>query len=172
VDCASVGHLVSLADPVGDTVQRVPEVRGERLVPAHAPWADLTQVRVSATSRRLCVDFRTAAQPRAGETLSVAVYESLVLANEERTSIVTPTVVLVTGSVPEVEAFQPSATSGQVGSAGDWTSLVVDAQDIGPPAASFLGRPFAFRANTIYQTNPRGRVALFVEDTTRPAAYG
>jgi hypothetical protein len=170
VDCATTGPLTSVADPVGDTVNEVPAVRGDRSVPTRAPWTDLTEVRLSATSKRLCVDFKTVARPRAGETFSINIYKSGSSVTHGGT-LATPMVVLGTGTGPEVETAPMSPTTGQAGTAGDWTSLVMNTRDFGDQPPSFLGRAFAFQAHASYQTYPRGRTGLYLQDSTRPAAF-
>jgi hypothetical protein len=170
IDCATVGHVVALHDPIGDMTATPP---GAQPV-APAPWADLTDVRIAATPRRLCIDFKTAAAPRRWTQLSLFATNPRVSANAPNHEI-EPIIDYSDPRLPEVELFSNSAISGQIGSSAGWTSLVITATDIGPFGAGILRTPFLFRAVASYEPRTPGRVTALLTDQTpddpRQAAY-
>jgi hypothetical protein len=136
VDCASVGHVVSVTDATGDERRVVPGLRTVRLVPAHDPQADLLEIRVAATSSRFCADFRTAAPLGPGSTLGLDIKP------EGPVSLFEPVIDDRRGT-PQLESPVGTDIAGQIGTAGDWTSMVIRA---GNPAAPLPHEPFRFRS--------------------------
>lgn len=165
VDCGSVGRVVSVTDPSNDVKLVVPLIRSERLLPATDPRADLVEVRVAATPTRFCVDFRTLAPLSPGTWLGLNINE-----NGAPVSQFAPTI-NYTRSPPELQSPIDTPIAGQIGTAGDWTSLVIAA---GNPSAPFPREPFQFRAYANHETTVPAVTRLTTDsapDTPRYATY-
>jgi hypothetical protein len=166
VNCATVGSVVSIADPVGDEKRVVALLRSTQLVPASEPHADLTEVRVAATPTRFCADFRTQAPLSPGSWLGLSVNQ-----NGASDLQFAPTINYRSSPSPELQSPVNTPISGQIGTSGDWTSLLIAA---GNPAAPLPRAPFRFRAYADYETSTPGVVRLTTDsapDAPRYATY-
>jgi hypothetical protein len=165
VDCASVGRTVSVTDAAGDEKRVEPLVRSDRLVPATDPRADLIEVRVAATPTRFCTDFRTLAPLSPGSWLIVDLEQ-----NGAPDLQFSPTINYRRAPL-ELESPINTPAAGQVGTSGDWTSLVMAAGD---PDAPLPHQPFQFRAYANHETSAPGTVHLTTDsapETPRWATY-
>jgi hypothetical protein len=166
VDCANIGRVVSIADPAGDEKRAVPLIASSRLVPTSEPRADLTGVRVAATQTRFCADFRTLAPLRQGSWAGL-----LLNRNGAPDLQFAPTISYRNSPTPELQSAVSSPIAGQVGTSGEWTSLVITAGD---PAVPLPRAPFQFRAYVNYETAVPGAVRLTTDsapDSPRYATY-
>lgn len=139
VDCATLGLVATSTGAASNTLSR------------HSPWPYLTEARISATSSTICVDFRTAARTRVGETLSFTVLPLQAGTPVEHNALAGELAFVGGWAIPEVEDALGRPTSGKVGTIGDWTSLVVRAGDLIPSVRSVV-RPFQFQASARYKT--------------------
>jgi hypothetical protein len=162
VDCAKVGRVVSISDPRGDTA--VSE-QGKPDGAAHAPWADLTEVRLAASPSALCIDFATVAPPRPGTRLIVLAVNKH--AREPQLETIDPDVDF-TAPAPQIELSPNSPISGELGQSGRWTSWFATTSDIGPVSSAFLRAPFQFRAGTEFEQSTSGGL-LVVTDSAPPS---
>lgn len=128
VDCASLGRVVSVDDPSNDVKQVVPLIRSDRLIAATDPRADLVEVRVAAGPTRFCADFRTLAPLGPGTWLGLNINQ-----NGTPDRQFAPTI-NDRSSTPELQSPIDTPIAGQIGTTGDWTSLVIDANN---PSAPF-----------------------------------
>lgn len=166
VNCATVGHVLSISDPAGDEKRVVPLLRSDQLVPASEPRADLMQVRVAATPTRFCADFRTSAPPRQGSCFGVNIWQ-----NGAPDLLFAPVINYRNSPTPELQSPVNSPVAGQIGTSGDWTSLFIAAGD---PAAPLPHGSFQFRAYANYETFTPGTVRLTTDsapDSARRASY-
>jgi hypothetical protein len=160
VDCKTVGHVVAVHDAADDTLA---VLAGAPSVKTNAPWADLTEVRVAATPSRFCVDFRTGAPPRHWTRFSLLATRPRVAPYQDNFDF-EPIIDYSDPRLPEVQLFSNSAISGQVGSSGGWTSLLITSADIGSERAAFLRAPFMFRAFAEYVPRIPGRISARPSD--------
>lgn len=166
VDCASVGRVVTVTDASGDEKHVVPLTASTRLVPANDPRADLVEVRVAATPTRFCADFRTLAPISHGSWLTLDVNQ-----NGAPGPQFAPTINYRNSPAPELQSPIDTPVAGRIGTAEDWTSLVITAGDHG---ASLPDQPFQFRAYANHETSVPGAVRLTtdsVPDVPQYAAY-
>ena len=155
MDCSTVGRVIAVADPAGDTTQ---SQAGVSHGVVKAPWVDLTAVRVASTASRFCVDFETVAPPKVGSQLAISATNPHAVSPLESFE----PIIDYTGSPePEVELFTNSPISGEIGRSGHWVSLVVTSADVAAPFAAFLRTAFQFHAVTQYE--PRGTPGQIVE---------
>jgi hypothetical protein len=159
VDCSTVGRVVSINDPAGDTTRLQDGVPDGM---AKAPWVDVTAMRVAATAERLCVDYETVAPPRPGSSLALFVHDPHALYPDQD---IEPIIDYTGLREPEVEDEVLDPISGQVGVSGHWASLVVTAADIATTSAAVLRAPFAFRAIAQYEPHVvPGQIGSLVSD--------
>jgi hypothetical protein len=143
VDCATVGPVVSATDPEGDVGEN------SRPLPPHVAAspelrrADLRAVRVAAAPDRLCVQWETAA-PIGPEHAFNFWVRPLGGGAQQGISL---TVSFEPGQAPDVGTGPYGSTSGQVGVAGNVTSVTVEADDLAEPLRGALARPFTFAAH-------------------------
>lgn len=166
VNCATVGRAVSVADAAGDEKRAVPLARSVQLVPASEPRADLLAVRVAATPRRFCADFRTRAPLSRGSWVGLNIEQ-----NGAPDLQFAPVINYRDSPTPELQSPVNSPIPGQIGTSGDWTSLLVGAGD---PAAPLPHGSFRFRAYANYETPIRGAVRLTTDsapDSPRYASF-
>jgi hypothetical protein len=166
VDCATVGRVVSVTDVSGDETRAMPLIASVRLVPARDPHADLVEVRVAATPTRFCADFRTRAPLSRGSWLTLYVNH-----NGASDLQFAPTINHTSSPAPDLESPINTPVAGQIGTSGDWTSLVIPA---GNPYAPLPREPFQFRAYANHETSVPGAVQLTTDsapDTPRLATY-
>jgi hypothetical protein len=161
VDCRTAGHVITVHDAAGDTVGRT-EVSALG-VGRKAPFVDLTEVRVAATPRQFCANFKTTAPPRRIGTRLLVIATNPRAADSENRSF-EPIIAYIDTRLPQVQLFANSAISGQVGSSGEWTSLLITSADIGPQRAAFLRAPFVFRAIAEYNPRTPGRISEALSD--------
>ena len=133
VDCAAVGRVVSVIDQAGDEKRVVPLLRSDRLAPRSEARADLTEVRVAATPTRFCADFQTRAPLSMGSWVGL-----IITTNGAPDELFAPTINYRRSSTPELQSPINTSIAGQVGTSGDWTSLVIS----GNPAAPLPRAPF------------------------------
>ena len=106
-------------------------------MPASDALADLVEVRVAATAGRFCADFRMPAPFSHGSWLVLDVYE-----NGTSDTQFAPTINYRRSATPELQSPINSPVAGQIGTAGDWTSLVITAGNV---SSTLPQRPFQFR---------------------------
>jgi hypothetical protein len=165
VNCASVGRVAAVTDPSGDE-QRVPLDNPPRLLPASDPRADLVEVRVAETPTRFCANFRTLAPLSHGTWLGLNLEQ-----NGTPDPLFAPTINYRTFQAPELQSPVNTPIAGQIGTAGDWTSLVIAA---GSPSAPLPRQPFQFQAYVNHETFLNGTVRLVTDtapDKPRYATY-
>jgi hypothetical protein len=166
VDCRSIGRVVSVIDASGDEKRVVPSSSSVPLVPATDPHADLVEVRVAATSTRFCADLRTLAPLSHGSWLGLDITQ-----NGAPDPAFSPAVNDRRFPAPELQSPINTPVAGQIGTSGDWTSLVIAA---GNTSAPLPRRPFQFRAYANHETFASGVVRLTTDsapDTPRYATY-
>jgi hypothetical protein len=156
VDCGTVGPVISVAAPT----------------PTLPPWVNLIEVRVAASAKQFCADFRTAAPPKPGTLLSVLVTRSPSTRSYPYLAP-NPAIDFADPGLPGIELFE-DPIPGMVGHSGNSISLVLTAQDLRESAA-FLGKPFSFRATARYEQRIPGRISPSFSDRApsgnRPADY-
>jgi hypothetical protein len=159
VDCAAVGKVVSVIDPTGDQV-----ISGAQhpLSPVTRNHADLTEVRVAATARSFCADFRTSTPY--GRNLRLAV-----LVSGQKTPALgfAPAIDQARAPVAGLYISEPTAIAGEVGLNGDWTSLVIPIAD--SPRGLPTG-PFTFTASAEYEVYAKTG-GYSISDATKVAKY-
>jgi hypothetical protein len=143
VDCARIGHAVTIRGHAGTFSQ----VGGDHRDDSRA---HLLIVRVASNSHQLCWDFQTAAPPAAGERIDLGVGGSMSGLDFDS---------------PDGPSAQdgPSAISAQAGSSGNWTSLLVNADDLDPPVHGFPSR-YSFVADAEWNNTKLGRGHAYGED--------
>jgi hypothetical protein len=163
VNCATVGRAVSIADRAGDEKRVVPLLRSTDLVPASEPHADLIEVRVAVTPTRFCADFRTRTPLRPGSWLGLNVTQ-----NSAPDLQFAPTINYRSSPAPELQSPENTPIPGQIGTSGDWTSLLIAA---GNPASPLPRPPFRFRAYANYETSTPGAVRLTTDSAPDAPSY-
>jgi hypothetical protein len=159
VDCSTVGKVVTVTDPVGDQVVANAQ---HPLSPAARNHSDLTEIRVAATSKSFCVDFRTTTPFSLDSTLTLSVIGKGGPEDDFRPSIDqdrTP--------VPGLYMPLPTAIAGELGFNGDWSSLLIPAGDSPLPLPT---GPFKFGASAEYNVSARTG-GYSISDSTQTATY-
>lgn len=163
VNCATLGRVVSIVDPPGDEKRVVPLLRSDQLVPASEPRADLIEVRIALTPTRFCADFQTLAPPNRGSWLGLYINEDGAPDLE-----FAPTINYRRSQTPELQSPVNTPIAGQIGTSGNWTSLVIAAGD---PTAPLPHPPFQFRAYANYETSVPGAVQLTTDTAPNSPRY-
>ena len=163
VDCTTVGHVVSITDPPGDEQRVVPRLRSARLVPGTDPHADLVEVRIAASPSRFCADFRTRSPLTPGTWLGLAVSQ-----NRGPDLEFAPTINYSRSPTPELQSPVGTPAAGQIGTSGDWTSLVIAAGD---PSRPLPRQPFQFRAHANHETTTPGIVRATTDTAPNRPGY-
>jgi hypothetical protein len=163
VDCATVGRVVAIIDPVGDEKRVVPFLRSERLVPARDPRADLLEVRVAATPTRFCADFRTLVPLSEGSWLGLNLRQK-----GAPDLLFAPTANWRRPPGPELQSPVNTPVAGDLGIHGDWTSVVIATGDTD---ASLPRPPFQFSAYVDHETQTIGAVRLTTDSAPAPPHY-
>jgi hypothetical protein len=128
VGCATIGHVVSIADPSGDQMRVVPGLRSQHLVAGSDPRADLLQVRVAATHNRFCVDFDTRGPLTTGTWMGIDITRNGAVDTE-----FSPTINDRRNTGPQPESPVNTPIAGQIGTSGNWSSLVITGNSIPRP---------------------------------------
>lgn len=158
VDCATVGKVVTVTDPAGDERDDAQHP----LSPTARNHADLTEVRVAATTKSFCADFHTTTPFSANSTLTLEV-------TGKGTSHLgfTPSISQERDPVPGLYISTPTAVAGDLGFKGDWASLIIPASD--SPRTLPAG-PFKFSASAEYNVYARTG-GYSITDATQSARY-
>jgi hypothetical protein len=159
VNCATIGKVVDVPDPAGDQVAGP----SAHPIPKSARGnADLRDVRIAATARNFCVDFQTTRPCGQDWRLNVGVEGKSVSALGFE-----PSISAFRTSIPGLYISEPSATAGQVGFDGDWTSLLIPARDSQRPLPT---GPFTVTGGAEYEVDLPGG-GYSIGDSTQPTRY-